>query len=68
LGVAVKKGMVGLAKELILYRADVNQRVKGDSPFGLAVSHARKEGNGDLTLADMLLEHGADINMGTGRW
>ena len=68
LGVAIEKGMVDLAKELIRQGADVNRRVKGDSPFGLAISHACKEGNGDLTLADMLLEHGADINVGTGGW
>jgi ankyrin repeat protein len=68
LGVAIEKGMVDLAKELIRRGADVNRRVKGDSPFGLAISHACKDGNGDLTLADMLLEHGADINMGTWGW
>ena len=68
LGIAIENGMVDLAKELIRQGADVNRRVKGDSPFGLAISHACNEGSGDLTLADMLLEHGADINVGTRGW
>jgi ankyrin repeat protein len=68
LGVAIEEGMIDLAKELIRRGADVNRRGKGDSPFGLAISHACNKGNGDLTLADMLLEHGADINVGTGGW
>jgi ankyrin repeat protein len=68
LGVAIEKDMIDLAKELIRQGADVNRRVKGDSPFGLAINHAFNKGNSDLTLADMLLKHGADINVGTRGW
>ena len=68
LGVAIKMGMINLARELIHRGADVNRRGKGDSPFNLAINHACNEGKGDLTLADMLLEHGADCNLGTREW
>ena len=68
LGVAIKMGMIDLAKELIHRGADVNRRGKGDSPFNLAVNLACNEGKGDLTLADMLLEHGADCNLGIREW
>ena len=68
LGVAIKMGMIDLAKELVHRGADVNRRGKGDSPFNLAINRACNEGKGDLTLADMLLEHGADCNLGIREW
>jgi ankyrin repeat protein len=68
LGVAIDKGMIDLAKELIRRGVDVNRRVGMSSPFDEAIQYACDEGNGDLTLANMLLEHGANINGGNGAW
>jgi ankyrin repeat protein len=68
LGAAIDKGMLNLTKELIRQGVNVNRRLTEDSPFGLAITYACDKGDGDLTLADMLLEYGADVNGGSGAW
>src|SRR5262249_10897470 len=64
--IAVREGNTELARELLEKHSDVGARINeprfdADSP---AIHQARK----NLTLVDVLLEHGADINARSTWW
>ncbi|KAK6844762.1 hypothetical protein PG995_014872 [Apiospora arundinis] len=60
---ALKAGLVDIVKEMIRLGADIHRAI-ASSPFEMAIEFARREA-GTLQLADMLLNHGVDINKDT---
>jgi ankyrin repeat protein len=66
LSCAIDKGLKDVVKELLRRGADPNRQVGQDTPFSQAILDACAQGKGDLELADLLLEKGADIDGGNG--
>ncbi|KAK0717813.1 ankyrin repeat-containing domain protein [Lasiosphaeria miniovina] len=63
---AVEQRMTQVAKELLLRGADPNRKTKHETPFTASIYRALRGGEGNLELAELLLQKGADVDGGNG--
>ncbi|KAK3361270.1 ankyrin repeat-containing domain protein [Lasiosphaeria ovina] len=63
---AIEQRMTQVAKELLLRGADPNRKTKHETPFTASIYRALRGGGGNLELAELLLQKGADVNGGNG--